>query len=127
LPPIFTTLKGSHKKTFDTFCAALSGRNIFGGIAYPGWRRVRLTLGYYVLPLQGDPATTLNAITISNIMQTFDDNNFLRIIYWQKPHFAIASFPAAISCFRSNLLDLKILFEVMFFSAGFVILMFSFF
>jgi len=74
------------QKIAGTFCAALSGRKVFLGIAYPGWRRVRLTLGYYALPLQGNSATTLNAIIISNVIQICADKNFSRVICWRKPY-----------------------------------------
>ena len=75
----------TQKKSLVRIVPPFQGGKDFLGIVHPGLRRVRLTLGYYVLPLQGNSATTLNAIIISNIMQTFGDKNFLHIIYWRKP------------------------------------------
>jgi len=62
-PPIHTTLKGSHKNSFDVFCAALSGRNIFWGDRVPRVADCVLTLGCHVLPFQGISATMLNALS----------------------------------------------------------------
>ena len=74
LPPPFYDPERVAQKPLVRFVSPLQG-GMFLGDRIPRVADCVLTLGCHVLPFQGDSATILNAIIISNAMWPFDDKN----------------------------------------------------
>jgi len=82
LPPtFFTTLKGSHKIRWYVLCRPFRAE-YFGGNRVPRVATFVLTLGYYVLPFQGDSAAILKPSSYQTSRGHLT-TKILRIICWR--------------------------------------------